>query len=316
MIAMLIGSTLLAAAPAIPAQGTDSATPPHRRHHAIAYDPATRRVLIYGGQHLVSETEAPVLGDIWSWDGRQWTQVASAAGAGAMAHKLFADGAGGVFASGGPQGLTTSWNGERWVVLDQDSTSHREMAAGAYDSDRRRFVLVGGHIGGRAFPADTWEFDGRRWNRVATDGPPPMLGSAMAYDARRRVLVLFGGLEPTGRKRNDTWEWDGTRWSRAAGDGPAPRFGAGMAYDARRGESVLFGGLDSTNGKLNDTWLWNGHRWRQAEPGDAPPARSEGYLAYDESRDVTVMFGGEGAQTVPSLGDTWEWNGTRWKRVH
>jgi hypothetical protein len=29
-----------------------------------------------------------------------------------------------------------------------------------------------------------------------------------------------------------------------------------------------------------------------------------------------VMFGGEGANVVPTLGDTWEWNGTQWTQRH
>jgi len=109
--------------------------------------------------------------------------------------------------------------------------------------------------------------------------------------------------------------WNGTVWTRVSSTGPSARFGAGIAYDMKHGEVVLFGGVDSTNRKLNDTWLWNGERWRRAEGTRPPPPRSEGYLAYDEKRGVVVLFGGEGAATVPTLGDTWEWNGVGWTRV-
>jgi hypothetical protein len=299
----------------IAAQSADSATPPHRRHHAIVYDPASKRVLLYGGQHLVSDSEAPILDDLWSWDGRRWTQVAASTGINMIGHKLFADGVGGVFARGHPRGLTMRWNGRQWVILLEDSASQREMAAGAYDSRRKRFVFFGGHVGGRSFPVDTWEFDGERWNRVATSGPPAVLGGAMAYDSQRQVTVLFGGLDSAGHKLNDTWEWDGARWAHVSSAGPSPRFGAGMAYDTKRGETVLFGGVDSANQKLDDTWRWDGRTWHRAQNDAAPAARSEGYLAYDEARGVIVMFGGEGAQVVPTLGDTWEWNGTRWTKL-
>jgi hypothetical protein len=142
-----------------------------------------------------------------------------------------------------------------------------------------------------------------------------MLGGAMAYDSRRQVTVLFGGLDSASHKLNDTWEWDGARWAHVSRTGPSPRFGAGMAYDTKRGETVLFGGVDSGNQKLNDTWRWDGRDWRRARGGDDPPARSEGYLAYDEARGVIVMFGGEGTRVIPTLGDTWEWNGARWAKV-
>jgi hypothetical protein len=35
----------------------------------------------------------------------------------------------------------------------------------------------------------------------------------------------------------------------------------------------------------------------------------------DDARGVIVMFGGEAEQTIPTLGDTWEWNGSQWKQV-
>ncbi len=102
---------------------------------------------------------------------------------------------------------------------------------------------------------------------------------------------------------------------RVARTGAPARFGAGIAYDSKRGETILFGGVDSANTKLNDTWRWDGQSWRRAEVTLAPPPRSEGYLAYDEARGVVVMFGGGGVAVVPTLGDTWEWNGTQWTKV-
>lgn len=294
------------------AQGADAVSPPHRRHHAVAYDPVHRRSLLFGGQHVDSGSNAPMLDDVWSWDGTRWTSVAASSGVPALAHRVFVDETGALVATGGPRGRTMRWEGQSWHVLAADSTSRREMATGAWDSDRHRFVLFGGHIDGRAFPADTREFDGRKWSQVTVEGPTPVLGGAMSYDEKRRVMVLFGGLDSAGRKRNETWEWDGKRWSRVSEHGPSARFGAGMAYDARRGESILFGGVDAENRKLNDTWRWNGVSWRRAEEGIAPAARSEGYLAFDRVRDRIVMFGGEGAQLPPTLGDTWEWDGTRW----
>ena len=77
----------------------DSTTPPHRRHHALAYDPAIGRVVLYGGQHLASDSDAPLLDDPWHWDGTQWTQAAASTGIGMIGHKPYADGDGAVFAT-------------------------------------------------------------------------------------------------------------------------------------------------------------------------------------------------------------------------
>ncbi len=313
--AMVSGLVLLIGAP-LTAQSADSVAPPHRRHHALAYDAATRRVFLAGGQHLVSNSETPVLADLWSWDGRLWTQVAANTSIPLITHKLYSDGTGTLFAVLS-RGLVARWDAPRWSVVAGDWEARRESAAGAYDPDRNRYLSVGGLVGGRAYDTtgETWEFDGTQWIRLATVGPPPMLGGAMAYDARRQVMVLFGGLDTLGHKLPDTWEWNRTRWTRVSRDGPPPRFGAGMAYDRKRGVTVLFGGVDAADQKLNDTWLWDGREWRIAAGTLAPPARSEGYLAYDEAREVTVMFGGEGSAVVPTLGDTWEWSGTNWTHI-
>ena len=299
--------------------------PPHRRHHALTYDSRTKRVILFGGQQLISDSNTPVLDDLWSWDGQRWVQVRTSTGIGMIGHKLFADSAGNVFASGTARAagsfgaaastaVTVRWDGARWLTVVGDSTPYRESAAGAYDSARERYVLFGGLVGMR-LAGTTWEFDGTRWDRVATSGPPPTLGGAMAYDRERRVVVLFGGVDSVGKKYGDTWTWNGQEWTRVASTGPSPRFGAGMANDAARHEVVLFGGVDSSNVKLNDTWRWDGRRWRLETPSVAPPPRSEGYMAYDEARRVVVMFGGEGVKVVPTLGDTWEWDGSMWKRA-
>ena len=305
--------------------GQGSGDPAHRRHHALTYDATTKRVLLFGGQHLISETETPVLDDLWSWDGQRWVQLSANTGIGMIGHKLFADDAGNIFASGtaraaggfsgaNPQAVTARWNAGRWITVVGDSTPYRESAAGAYDSARKRYVLFGGLVGMR-LAGTTWEFDGTRWDRMSTIGPPPTLGGAMAYDRERQVVVLFGGIDSTGAKYGDTWTWNGKDWTRVTSTGPSARFGASMVYDVARHEVLMFGGVDASNAKLNDTWRWDGRQWRLAQSGVAPPPRSEGYMAYDESRRVAVMFGGEGEKVVPTLGDTWEWDGASWKRV-
>lgn len=313
-IAVLMSFTPLATS-SIQTQATTS-TPPHRRHHALTYDAVGKRVLMAGGQHLVSNTETPVMSDLWSWDGAQWTELSSRTGIPMITHKMFVDDAGGVFAMLS-QGLAARWDGAAWQAITSNWNARRESAAGAYDTSRRQFVTFGGLVGGRAFDTsgETWGFDGKSWLRVTTEGPSPTLGSAMAYDTRRKTMVLFGGLDATGKKLGDTWEWNGAKWTQVSTTAAPPaRFGAGIAYDQKRGETIIFGGVGADDRKLNDTWRFDGRTWRRADTAQAPAARSEGYLAYDAARGVTVMFGGEGSVTVPTFGDTWEWDGMKWTR--
>jgi hypothetical protein len=50
--------------------------------------------------------------------------------------------------------------------------------------------------------------------------------------------------------------------------------------------------------------------WDEANPAPAP--RSGHALAYDSARGVTVLFGGQDG-SASKLGDTWEWDGVRWR---
>lgn len=293
-----------------------SIRPDHRQHHAVAYDPAARRVVLHGG--LTRDRggiDAPARDDLWSWDGQSWRLISQHSGVARVGHLLFADGSGGIFVSGGePQGTTERWDSRRWVTLADDVPLRRSFAAGAYDARRKRFVVFGGRLNAENKTAgDTWEFDGQRWSEVVAAGPPPMLGAAMAYDERRGVVVLFGGRNGPSFF-GDTWTWDGARWQRVATTGPSPRFEPGMAYDARRGEVILFGGYHPA-GRHGDTWIWDGSAWRQVDIS-GPSPRNEGFAAYDASRAMTVLFGGCcSGPAGGALGDLWEWDGKRWAEI-
>ena len=44
-------------------------------------------------------------------------------------------------------------------------------------------------------------------------------------------------------------------------------------------------------------------------------AAGEEAAALDTRRNVLVVFGGSGLFNQNAYGDTWEWNGTAWKRM-
>jgi len=46
--------------------------PRPRHHHAMAYDAARDRVVLFGGQ-----ADEDVFGDTWEWDGLSWTPFAA-----------------------------------------------------------------------------------------------------------------------------------------------------------------------------------------------------------------------------------------------
>jgi hypothetical protein len=102
---------------------------------------------------------------------------------------------------------------------------------------------------------------------------------------------------------------------------PYGRGGCRMAWDADRGRALLFAGGWGAHASAavydDETWLWTGGAW-QLQPLDVrPPGRMGHGLAHDAVRGRTVLFGGcQGDYACGTLlGDTWEHDGTAWRRV-
>ncbi len=212
----------------------------------------------------------------------------------------------------------------------ETAPSPRDYHSMAYDSARGVIVLVGGNLSPSGQPdGETWEWDGCVWKKehdedpLGVDAPNPRYHASTAYDSAGGVTVLFGGYDRV-TEFDDTWAWNGgTRtWSKEddgdpPGPAPSPRYSHAMAYDGARGMTVLFGGWDGAS-LDGETWEWNGASWTLEHPEDplgvdAPSARYEHAMAYDSARGVTVLFGGwDGAYD----GETWEWDGDTWTKVH
>ena len=135
-----------------------ASSPTARYFHAMAYDSARQRVVLFGGEAgLPQRLNRPplflFLADTYEWDGRDWTQLRS-----------------------------TTWPPAR--------SGH----AMAYDSGRQRTVLFGGATMSGLLP-DIWELDGKNWTQMKpTTSPPIRAYHAMAYDSARQRTLLFGGL--------------------------------------------------------------------------------------------------------------------------
>ena len=285
------------------------AVPGPRNAHAMAWDAATHRTVLFGGASDTTE-----LGDTWEWDGNVWTPF----GAGpdprdghAMASH---DALGCVVLYGGGQffGSTTfgdTWKrcNSTWSLVTRSGPGVRTGHALAYDSVRKKLVL----FGGRNLPNDTWEFDGTRWTQASMGGSTPAFpvaryGHSLAFDGTS--VVLFGGTDDTGALFGDTWTWDGATWTKVnAIPAPSPRQGATLGPDAHP-SLLLFGGLSGND--YQDPWRWSGGAWSALPAPVSPSSRAQSAVAYDAQRKVTVMFGGFYAGD--HLGDTWEWSGSAW----
>jgi hypothetical protein len=294
--------------------------PTLRNAHALVYDAARRRLILFGGAD-----DARVLGTTWERATRGW-QLSRAHGPSprtfpsatydsARRTVILFGGKRVLFGVGDDANtfLGDTWElaAGRWRGVRAQGPEPRAEAAMAYDGRRRRVVLFGGYDrqkgASRRF-GDTWEWDGTRWERIDVEGPAARNNAAMVYDVARGRVVLFGGS--TGRPSGETWEWDGRRWERV-GSADEGRYNCAMAYDARRGRIVRFGGWDGSK-RRGDTWEWDGSAWLKVSD-TGPEPRNHAAMAFDEVRGRVVLVGGHEGELV--FGDVWEWDGSSWSRV-
>ena len=292
--------------------------PQPRLAHSMAFDSNRARVILFGGDALLSQ----LLNDTWAWDGEFWTQVADIGPSPRAGHAMAYDSTrqrvllfgGRVPAQDHDAADTWEWGGEDWTQVADEGPSGRSGHIMAFDSKRNKTVLFGGESRGTGLKRDTWEWDGEGWTQVEDTGPSARRASAAAFDNVRNRLVLFGG-DAAGAGLGDTWEWDGAVWTKVADFGPEPRTGSAMVFE--QNHAALFGGLASSAAApapevFGNTWEWGGTHWTQRQD-IGPGARWGHAMAFDNIRRRVVIFGGlpvfladrDGAQDQ-LLGDTWE----------
>jgi hypothetical protein len=294
--------------------------PPARHRHAMTADPTTGEIVLFGG-HVGSATRSD---ETWLWTGGRWTQVTpETAPSGREYHAMVSDTVRGRvllfggFTGGGYLNDLWAWDGtgRSWSLLPAATRPpERTDAAMAFDAERRRVVLFGGH-GAAGVEDDTWEWDVDEdaWiPRSPATRPPARRSHAMAWDADRGRVVLFGGRTGSGLRLQDTWEWDGTDWVlRSPDERPSARQEHALVWDPFRRQVVLVGG--SATSQLGDVWVWNGQAgtWSQIEPADGDttfPARGRHAAAFDPRTGSLLVHGG--AAGIDRLEDTWRWDGS------
>ncbi len=180
--------------------------PAPRYGHALAFDTQNSCVVLFGGNALVTGTNAStaLAGDTWGWDGDNWTQLNDI---GPSPRQMFAMAFdrnrnrlvlfGGLTGSAS-SGETWEWDGQNWTQVSETGPKARILHAMAFDSSKNLVTLYGGQLqqGDPAqetsFLNDTWDWNGQNWTQQEDTGPN-RCAQAMAYDDNRQRLVLFGG---------------------------------------------------------------------------------------------------------------------------
>lgn len=314
------------------------AAPSARQGAALAYDAASRQLVLFGG---AAAGGAP-LADTWAWDGVGWHQLTWPGSPGPSArtgHSLVYDQRGGRLVlfgglgAGGPQQpLGDAWQldtAKGWQRLSDTgaggASSPEPRWQAAMASTRDGVVLFGGLAATGTPLADTWLLDGSGWRQTgsgscaATPASSPRCRRAatLASDGMGGALLLGGWLgegEATPTFDDVVWGWDGQSWSQPAIYRPPVvlnRFAHAAAFAAfpQASPALLVGFGEAQSGVLRaDSFLLDLHPGAttgQFAPqlGAAPPARREAALAYDDERGELLLFGGLGASGA--LGDTW-----------
>ena len=271
-------------------------TPTPRVGTAMAYDPASRTVVMFGGFTAVAvwPGSSKPLGDTWLWDGDAWHEQQPAV-----------------------------------------SPSPRGGATMAYDPALGRVVLHGGTTSAMCCDfgpvySDTWSWDGASWRvetstaNLVTDqvapgrdhvAPDATDGGVLGVDLRTVPVPPPGCPDETvpscppppppssGPTDVSTWSWKGSSWVRRGSDQALSVAGpAFLIADTGHHRELL---VDSSL----VVWAWQGRSWTALPARGAAPVAGVAAAAYDAARDRLVVLSDPpaGAGQI-----TLTWDGSRW----
>lgn len=322
ILSILLGATLFISGLS-PQPPPDA--PPARGGHAMTYDSQQGLALMFGGGNRQQS-----FNDLWAWNGERWQRLAGA-GPSARNSAAFAYDSKrkqaivvGGRSVGGLVDDTWEWDGTMWHERRVSGPGIRLHHFAAFDPRRERLVLYGGLKPVEKTVerlTDTWEWDGSSWIRRDTEGFAAF-PSSIAYDEVRGQVVVIAvdaTTPPDGERPSAIWAWDGTRWTRVSAAFGDPTLSPSQPLSAGPdGLLILDGAMHKGNVAM--TWLWRGRRWLRSDAAAPTPQRVSHAMAYDTRRKRVVMFGGH-AGFMPGrngemFGDTWEWTGIAWERVH
>ncbi len=305
-----------------------------RSLHAMASDPTTGRVFVFGGSDLLGRQ----LDDLWEWDGKSWTQIVTDEGPAARASAAMAyDPARstillfGGSASGQPEKFDDTWElhpaSRKWALLspktNADPLSGHAMVT---DTTRGRVILFGG-MGNMTrekdpMRKDIWEWDGAQetWTKrtpaASTASPTYRSTPLLAYDDGRQKVILYDGPGNPIGSPTAFWEWDpiSAGWSiRDPQDGVSSSYSNVMAFDGVRKRAVILTEVFDPAGEVGQTWELDtrGPTFYVRTLSGSPAARTGAAMVFEPKRGTVVLFGGQ-ILTGNVTNETWEYRVTGW----
>jgi hypothetical protein len=284
---------------------------PPREGFASAYDPISKKVVIFGG-----DNQGGQLNETWTFDGKTWAQVATNVTPGARSdammaydrkiHKLVLFGGYRGFAR-----LSDTWlrdgASSTWTQANPKTVPPGATGPILFTDPANGHVDMFGGNRGMFYSRDTFQWTGANWKLLKLDlmkSPYPRMSSVIAQDPVRKNVVLFGGISDNWVVQN-TWSWDGAKWMQLnPSTQPPPLYRTTGGFDPRSQKVIVFGGGSEAQDQ-NTTWAWDGSDWTLLSPAKSSSAREGLGTIWDPASRRFLVFGGTVFNTNKFFGDTW-----------
>jgi hypothetical protein len=236
-----------------------STSPSPRTDSALAYDPKTRQVVLFGGAGNTW------LADTWVWNGQVWALSPASGPVTGCDGVLAFDPATRQLVLLDPAGQTWLWNGSDWTKASAMTSPNGSCGAAlVYDPPKHQMILFAGFGNGSSLLSQTWMWTGTNWKMLhPSHSPTPRGDEFMGYSPRDHALVLYGGVTfMSGQTKalSDTWLWNGSDWVETFPiSHPNAQAAGAMTFDKKTKQLLLFGGYSyQLNASQSQTWLWSG----------------------------------------------------------
>lgn len=255
--------------------------PTPRRQGTLVYDPASQRMVLFGGRSGQSDSSA--LNDTWA--------------------------------------LSLGLGTEQWVQLAVTGTAPtaRYGHVAVVDNAGRMIVFSGRQANGfDTNDVHALDLSTLGWSPIAAGAPPlPRVSAAAIYDPVGNRMIVFGGLWNGVMDAFDALSLSGSpQWTSLphTGSAPGPLVYHSMIYDSIGHRALVFGGFGS-GGMQDRLFAFNltGATWTEILPLVAKPPHRSGHCAtWDSVAQRMVIAGGLTDGDTPladSLGqaDVWFW---------
>jgi hypothetical protein len=284
--------------------------PPGRSRHSAIFDPARRRMIVFGGRD-----ESRVFDDMWTLtltEPSRWTRLRVAGGPGPRwGHAAVYDPVRDrmlVFGGASPSGV---WSSEVWALSLSSSSWSLLPVSGVspeidspaliYDPVRDRVLALGPRPGFAADAYRAWALPlagDAVWTELVGPGPTLPPGRPVVYDSRRDGLLIVADDHLHGVQ--DVWTLalaETPSWNviRRTGYCYAEPYSPAL-YDSHMDRVLVWTRYRMMQFPLSDISypLWGPLRWINFDVfGDQHPSfREGGSMVHDGPGDRIVLFGG------------------------